>query len=144
MYKRVLVPVDGSGTAEAILPFLLEIAGPLDLEVVVLRVNSATPPSFEAAQMVSEVYLRQLAEELTGRGVRVKTMVCAGTPIETILAVARETEADLIAMTTRGRTGASKLLFGSVAEGVLRESGVPVLLLKQSERDLEHRAGTFV
>ena len=144
MYKRVLVAVDGSETAEAILPFILEIAGPLDLELVLLRVNPATPPTFEAAQMISEVYLRQLAAGLTERGVRVKTIVCGGPPTETILAVARETQVDLIAMTTHGRTGPSKLLFGSVAEGVLRESGVPVLLLKQTESDLERRAGTLV
>jgi nucleotide-binding universal stress UspA family protein len=44
MYKRVLIPVDGSETAEAIVPFILAIAGPLDLDVVLLQVNRPIPP----------------------------------------------------------------------------------------------------
>ena len=138
MYKRVLVAVDGSETAEAILPFILQIAGPLDLDVHLLRVNPPAPRAVvDAAEMVSEIYLLQLARDIAARGVSVKTMVRNGAPTETILAAARDMDVDLIAMTTHGRTGPSRLLFGSVAEGVLREAGVPVMLLKQTERDLE-------
>lgn len=140
MYKRVLVAVDGSETAEAILPFIVQLAGPLDLDVVLLRANpSGSAVEFEAARMISEVYLAELAKDIAGHGLRVETVVRDGAPAETILAVAREKGADLIAMTTHGRTGPSRLLFGSVAEGVLRDSLVPVLLLKQSERDLARR-----
>jgi nucleotide-binding universal stress UspA family protein len=140
MYKRVLVAVDGSETAEAILPFIVQLAGPLDLDVILLRASPSTPiVELEAARMISEVYLADLAKGIAGHGLQVETVVRIGAPTETILAVAREKGADLIAMTTHGRTGPSRLLFGSVAEGVLRESLVPVLLLKQSERDLERR-----
>jgi nucleotide-binding universal stress UspA family protein len=140
MYKRVLVAVDGSETAEAILPFIVQLAGPLDLDVILLRASPSTPAvELEAARMISEVYLADLAKGIAGHGLQVETVVRIGAPTETILAVAREKGADLIAMTTHGRTGPSRLLFGSVAEGVLRESLVPVLLLKQSERDLERR-----
>lgn len=140
MYRSVLVAVDGSETAEAILPFVLKIAGPLDLDVHLLRVN---PPGsdavLDAARMVSEVYLAQLAREIETTGLRVKTTVREGAPAEQILAMAREEALDLIAMTTHGRSGPSRLLFGSVAEGVLREAGVPVILMKQTERDLDRR-----
>ena len=138
MYKNVLVAIDGSETAEAILPFIQQIAGPLDLNVILLRVNPPAAPTIEeAAYIVSEVYLAQVAKEMAARGLRVETMVLEGAPTETILAAAREQNVDLIAMTTHGRTGPSRLLFGSVAEGVLREAQVPVMLLKQTERDLD-------
>jgi nucleotide-binding universal stress UspA family protein len=139
MYKRVLVTVDGSETAEAILPFILQIAGPLDLDVVLLRVSPAGPPSAVDTHLIAEVYLARLAEEIEGRGVRVRTRVRDGSPVEEILAAAREEAVDLIAMTTRGRTGPSRLLFGSVAEGVLRQAGMPVLIMRRTERDLEGR-----
>lgn len=138
MYKSVLVAVDGSETAEAILPFILQIAGPLDLDIVLLRVNPPAPQAVvDAAQMVSEVYLSQLARDIGDRGLSVKTMMRNGSPTETILATARDVDVDLIAMTTHGRSGPSRLLFGSVAEGVLREAHVPVIVLKQTERDLD-------
>ena len=138
MYKNVLVAVDGSATAEAILPFILQIAGPLDLNIILLRVNPpAVPTKEDAAHMMAEVYLSQLATDIASKGLRVKTMVLEGTPAETIVAAAREANVDLIAMTTHGRTGPSRLLFGSVAESVLREAQVPVMLLKQTQRDLE-------
>ena len=82
MYKRVLVPVDGSEVAEAILPFILEIAGPLDLEVIVLRVNRPTPPmaiegtrhveieDVDARRQEAEAYLAGLVAELRAKGVR--------------------------------------------------------------------------
>ena len=138
MYKNVLVAVDGSETAEAILPFILQIAGPLDLNIILLRVNPPAAPTMEeAAHMMSEVYLSQVAKDIASKGLRVETMVLEGTPAQTIITDAREANVDLIAMTTHGRTGPSRLLFGSVAESVLREAPVPVLLLKQTQRDLE-------
>lgn len=142
MYKRVLVTVDGSETAEAILPFILQIAGPLDLDVLLLRVSPAGPPRTVDTHLIAEVYLARLAEEIEGRGVRVRTQVRDGSPVEEILAAVREEAIDLIAMTTRGRTGPSRLLFGSVAEGVLREAGVPLVLMRQTERDIARRGAT--
>jgi nucleotide-binding universal stress UspA family protein len=150
MYKRVLVPVDGSETAEAILPFILEIAGPLDFEVVLLRVNQPTPPmpvegttfvyiDEPEVQEACEAYVGGLGAEMRAKGVRATTRVRRGQPVEAILAAAREEKADLIAMTTHGRTGPARLLFGSVAEGVLRHADIPVFLMRQTERDVARR-----
>jgi nucleotide-binding universal stress UspA family protein len=150
MYKRVLVPVDGSETAEAILPFILEIAGPLDLEIVLLRVHQPTPPmTIEGstflrvegpeAQAACEAYVAGLAAEMRTKGVRVNTRVRRGQPVDEILAAAREEAADLVAMTTHGRTGPARLLFGSVAEGVLRHADIPVFLMRQTEREVARR-----
>jgi len=69
----------------------------------------------------------------------VNTRVRRGQPVEQILAAAREEAADLIAMTTHGRTGPARLLFGSVAEGVLRHADIPVFLMRQTEREVARR-----
>ncbi|HEU5323473.1 MAG TPA: universal stress protein [Methylomirabilota bacterium] len=143
MYKRTVVPLDGSETAEGILPFLLEIAGPLDISLVLLRVLEPIPPSVmegsrhvlvddvEARRQEAEDYLAPIAVALRARGVDVTTEVRYGRPAVEILDAARATGADLIAMSTHGRSGLGRLLFGSVAEAVLRQAEVPVFLMRQ-------------
>ncbi len=152
MYKRALVPLDGSPVAETILPFILAIAGPLDMEVVLLRVLQPVPPlaiegsrhvvveDEEARRIDAEEYMAPLAVDLRDRGVRVETRVRRGMPAAEIQAAARETGADLIAMTTHGRSGLGRLMFGSVAEAVLRHSDVPVFLLRATEAQVARRA----
>ena len=152
MYKRALVPLDGSVVAEGIIPFILEIAGPLDMEVVLLRVVVPIPPSViegsrhvdvedvEKRRLEAEEYLAPIAGELRAKAVRVRTQVRRGAPTAEILAGAREARADLIAMTTHGRSGLGRLLFGSVAEAVLRQSEVPVFLMRQTEAQVAARA----
>jgi nucleotide-binding universal stress UspA family protein len=151
MYNRILVPLDGSKTAEAILPFVLEIAGPLDIEVTLLRVVVPIPPSVvegsrhvvvedtEARRAEAERYLDSLAAELRDRGVRVRTVVRRGDPVTEIASAARELEVDLVAMTTHGRSGLGRLLFGSVAEAVLRSTDLPVLMMRQTAAQVAER-----
>ena len=152
MYRRAVVPLDGSPVAETILPFILEIAGPLDMEVVLLRVVQPTPPvviegsrhvvveDVEARRIDALEYLAPLAVELRGKDVRVETSVRRGEPVEEILAEARETGADLIAMSTHGRSGLGRLVFGSVAEAVLRHANIPVFLMRATEAQVRRRA----
>ena len=148
MYRRVLVPLDGSPEAEAILPFILQIAGPLDIDVVLLRVvpavreseESASGPGADVSAIDAQEYLAPLAVELRGRGVRVEAMVRRGPPPDEIIAAAREVSADLVAMTTHGRTGLRRLAFGSVAELVLRRAALPVFLMQATAADVERRA----
>jgi nucleotide-binding universal stress UspA family protein len=146
MYKRVLVPLDGSALAEGVLPLLLEIAGPLDMTIVLLRVlEPVTPLAVEDMRAVpvevtevrkrdAEEYLRPIAAALRARGVTAEWEIRTGRPEEEIVAAARAAGADLIAMSTHGRSGLGRLLFGSVAEQVLRHADVPVFLLRQTER----------
>ena len=154
MYKRAIVPLDGSMVAEGIIPFILEIAGPLDMEVVLLRVVVPIPPSViegsrhvevedrEKRRLEAEEYLAPIVSELRTKGVRVTTQVRRGEPTDEILAGAKEARADLIAMTTHGRSGFGRLLFGSVAEAVLRHSEVPVFLMRQTEAQVAARAAS--
>ena len=142
-HKRVLVALDGSPSAEAVLRFLIEIAGPLDMTVALLRVLEPVPPSViegsrhvvlddvEGRRRDAEEYLAPLAAALRAQGIDVSWQVRRGRPEEEILAAAREGQADLIAMATHGRTGLGRLLFGSVAEGVLRHASVPVFMIRQ-------------
>jgi nucleotide-binding universal stress UspA family protein len=151
MYRRALVPLDGSALAEAIIPFMLDIAGPLDLEVVLLRVIVPVPPEVvegarhvvveDVEQRMAEAreYLAPLAAELAARGVRVRCEVRHGDPTSEIVAVARDVDADLITMTTHGRSGLGRLLFGSVAEAVLRQAELPVFLMRLTEQQATAR-----
>ena len=144
-HKRVLVALDGSPSSEAVLRFLLEIAGPLDMTVMLLRVLEPIPPSvIEASRHVevedvegrrrdAEEYMAPIAAALRAQGVETAWEVRRGRPAEEILAAARERGADLIAMATHGRTGLGRLLFGSVAEAVLRHASVPVFMIRQPE-----------
>lgn len=152
MFKRVVIPLDGSELAEAILPLIMQIAGPLDLEVTLLRVVQPVPPEviegaryvavddIERRQKESEAYLAELAASVAASGVSVRTEVRRGTPVPEIVACARERDADLVAMTTHGRSGLGRLLFGSVAEGVLRQGDFPVFFLRQTEKQVRARA----
>lgn len=152
MYKRAIVPLDGSMVAEGIIPFILQIAGPLDLEVVLLRVVVPIPPAViegsthfevedvEKRRLEAEEYLVPIAADLRAKGIRVSTRVRRGEPTREILAAAHEVEADLIAMTTHGRSGFGRLLFGSIAEAVLRQAEVPVFLMRQTEAQVAARA----
>ena len=154
MYRRAIVPLDGSPVAEAIIPFILEIAGPLDMEVVLLRVVQPQAPIVTEGSRHVKVedvagrmtdareYLAPLAVELRGKGVRTTTEVRRAPEVpEEILAAARETGADLIAMSTHGRSGLGRLLFGSVAEAVLRHAPVPVFLMRNTEARVAQRVG---
>ncbi|HBH02395.1 MAG TPA: universal stress protein [Candidatus Rokubacteria bacterium] len=146
------VPLDGSMVAEGIIPFMLEIAGPLDMEIVLLRVLVPVPPTViegsrhievedvERRRAEAEAYLAPIAAELRTKGVRIRTMVRRGEPAAEIIAGAREAGSDLIAMTTHGRSGLGRLLFGSIAEAVLRHSDIPVFLMRQTEAQVAARA----
>jgi nucleotide-binding universal stress UspA family protein len=145
MYKRALVALDGSPVAETIIPFILDIAGPLDLEVILLRVLQPLPPVVvegaayvPAGDPVAD-RIAPVAIELRNKGVRVTTEVRSGDPAQEIVAAAREAGADLIAMSTHGRGGLGRLIFGSVAEAVLREAEIPVFLMRTTEAEVARR-----
>lgn len=143
---KILVPLDGSEPSEAIVPIVERLAGPRDLEVLLLEVIEPFPSAVaaEIASQVEEVlefrraeterYLAKVAGPMREKGLRVEWAVRVGNPVETIVAVAAQERVDLITMATHGRRGLARLVFGSVAEGVVRSAAVPVLLLKAKER----------
>lgn len=148
MYKRVVVPLDGSPLAEGMLRFIVDIARPLDLEVALLQVVKAAPPyltetmkalvleNAERSLAEARAYLAGLGDDLSAKGIRVRIEVRRGDPVDEIVACAREIDADLIAMTTHGRSGLGRLLFGSVAEAVLRQAEIPVFLMRLTDASI--------
>jgi nucleotide-binding universal stress UspA family protein len=89
----------------------------------------------------AEEYLATNAALLRARGVNVSWEVRSGRPDDEIVEAARENGTDLIAMSTHGRSGLGRLLFGSVAEQVLRHADVPVFLMRQTESHRPARVG---
>lgn len=138
MFKRILVCLDGSDLAEHILPHVTEIATPNLTTVVMLKVlpetiggvtgvSQKTPAS---VQHRAEEYLKGVASPLAAAGVDVSSVIMLGKAEEVITRYARDNQIDLIAMATHGRGGLQNTLFGSVAQHVLRESGLPLLLIR--------------
>jgi nucleotide-binding universal stress UspA family protein len=140
-HKRALVALDGSSAGEAVMKFLMEIAGPLDMTVMLLHVLEPITPAVadgtvmlddvDARRREAEEYLAPIAAMLRSQGVDAAWAVRHGRAADEILAAADESGADLIAMATHGRTGLGRLLFGSVAEAVLRRAPIPVFMIRQ-------------
>jgi len=143
MAKRILVPLDGSELAEQALPHARYLADAFQAGLILLRVVETTPYTgnhahvmaahFEVQQM-AQAYLEQMAAQLREHGYRVDRQILSGTAAETILACAEDQGADLIVMSTHGRSGIGRWVFGSVADKVLRGAGIPVLLIRASAK----------
>lgn len=137
MYKSILVPLDGSKLAEAILPEIEKIALELKSQIILVRVSRAhvlpgVDPSDAQIRAVrqSEEYLQGLERQLTSKGFEVEVHTPYGDSAEKILETCSRHDVDLIAMSTHGRSGLGRWLLGSVAEKIVRHSEKPVLLLR--------------
>ncbi len=141
--QRILWATDLSPVSEAAWPYALRLADLLAAELVLLH---AVRPA-ELARLVDypvpppagwmERYLAPLEQDLERRqqavealGLRARRKIVVGTPAEVIVAEAKEGQADLIVMGTRGRSGLSHVLLGSVAEAVIRKAACPVLAVQ--------------
>ena len=129
--ERILAALDGSAESEQILDQAVRFAGrnaAIDLLHVVPTFNHAIPGVGFNVEDLAAIYLDRVAERLSGR--KVRTFVWRGAPEEEIPKAARSLNADLLALTTHGRRGLSHLLMGSVEEVVVRNSPVPVLMIR--------------
>ncbi len=153
MYNHILIALDRSRFAERALEPALQIALRFESKVTLLRVTAPkTQPvvmgpagglanleqieqTAELEMEEAEAYLESIRRPWSGLGIVARSEVTCGDPAEMILDTARAVDADLIVMTTHGRSGLTRLIYGSVAEAVLRRSMIPVLLLpvKDSE-----------
>jgi nucleotide-binding universal stress UspA family protein len=153
MFKKILVCLDGSKLAEQIVPYAAEEAIHFDGKLVLLQVVQEpvafspgipgdAPVPIETAAMVEGTkealdrardYLEKLAGPLRKRGIQVKTVAIPGGASEAILDYASTNNVNLIAIATHGRGGLRRAVFGSVADHVLRESGLPVLVIRPQD-----------
>lgn len=129
--ERIVVALDGSAESEQILDDVVRIAGPevgIDLVHVVPAFDRPIAGVGLNLEDLASIYLESAAERVEGR--KVRTFVLRGAPEEEIPKAALSLGADVLAMTTHGRRGLSHLLMGSVAEIVLRNAPVPVLMTR--------------
>jgi len=143
MFKTILVALDDSDQAKAAVELACELAqvynaklllvNAVDVSKMVVVAGYETPYPVDAIQLMRDAG-RELLDSVQAschdRGFTVETVACEGDACDEILRVAAEDHADLIVLGTHGRKGLSHLLVGSVAEGVVRRSPVPVLVAK--------------
>ena len=163
MYKKILVPLDGSKLAECALPHVEELAKDCGTEEVILvsvtervkgyraiegsgqPVASSERGWMESSQSLgqrlipeasgkkekqAQRYLDRIAKAMEAKGIKVGTEVLLWKPAEAIIGYAKQSKCDLIVMASHGHSGLTRWAFGSVADKVLRASGVPVLIVR--------------
>jgi len=142
MYKKILVPLDGSELAKTALDQAEKLAKTFDAEIILFQVVPFMPiygsPELvtplivdEKQKEAAEKYLANLAEELRKKGLKVAAMVRTGQQVAVeIIDFAKETRVDLIIMCTHGRSGISRWVLGSIAHKVLTRAETPILLVR--------------
>jgi nucleotide-binding universal stress UspA family protein len=137
MFKKILVPLDGSRLAEKILPRVEKLVGSSKGEVHLIRVvvSYRIDPQEEKEErdrLIQEAwkYLEKIVSRLRKKRVHAYAVVVYGKDAVQICDFARKNRFDLIAMATHGRSGISRWALGSVADKVLSCSAVPVMLIR--------------
>lgn len=146
MFNHILIPLDGSKLAETALPVALEVAQKFDSEITLLRVvlpphvvSHTTGAAYaslitglrEIAFEEAEIYLKTQQDALRQQGYRIHCQIVDGEPVaDIILDAAENLTVDLIVMCTHGRSGVSRWVFGSVADRILRQATMPILLVR--------------
>jgi len=143
MYKTILVPLDGSTRAERILKHVENLAQLFKSKVIFLQVVSS--PHFVGAEMTNislyqqlleqgmqeaKSYLKALKGEFREKGIEAKIRVVNGPVVRSIIECAESEDADLIAIASHGRTGLSRVFYGSAAAGVLNHIQQPLLVIR--------------
>ena len=146
MFKRILVPLDGSGRAEQALPITARIAHASGGSIILVRVLSTPPAQMPSApakpdliqtvgesdRELAETYLKGLASSDLLRGISVQTEVPVGLVAPTILSMANNKHVDLMVICSHGYTGVKRWwLLGSVAAKLARFAETPVLVLRE-------------
>jgi len=147
VYKKILVPLDGSKRAEAILPHVEELAHRFEAKLVFVQVvdvprlilgaeeahgaNMALyQKELEQSEREGNDYLTALSGTFRAKGIDVQFRLLHGPVVEAIMNAAEATDADLIALASHGRSGLSQVFYGSVAVGILHRVDRPLLLIR--------------
>jgi nucleotide-binding universal stress UspA family protein len=158
MFETILVPLDGSDLAEQALEPAAELARKLESLLVlmqavdslaqrlskppmVMETPSSAPVTVEIMQEAldaekgaAKAYLAGLEQRLLSTGVKVEAFVAEGPAADAILSVAQDQGAGMIVMSTHGRGGLLRVVFGSVADAILKRSHIPVLVIRSQEK----------
>lgn len=146
MYKRILVPLDGSKLAEIALPHAESIAGQYGSELILISVVNPPPamterdvPSIRMQQQLideywkdSELYLKGLKGEFAEKNIKAETVVKLGPVVDNIANTAENMAVDLVLIASHGLTGLKQVFFGSVAAGILNRVEQPLLIIRSA------------
>lgn len=149
MFKRILVPLDGSELAEKALPLAATIGRQFNSELILIRMVEFAYPTlllphltsttavsmsetYEQAQEEAWFYLLEQQQKLQAEGLESQILLCEAVPAEGIIYAAKENSVDCIVMSTHGRGGIARWSLGSVADKVARYAACPVLLVRQN------------
>lgn len=154
MFEKILVCLDGSKLAEQILPYATEQALRFNSKMTLLQVMTMPGGYYVGAEgihagmadiMEEEIrrqgleikaYLDSIAKPLLERGIALECVTLRPSPAgPAIVGYARENAIDLICLATHGHSGVRRIVLGSVADHVLRESGLPILLIRPRETE---------
>jgi nucleotide-binding universal stress UspA family protein len=139
--RLIVVPLDGSDLSEAAVPHAVALAKATKVGVLLVTVwegaeeilASALPQLaddlFKRGEEHYEHYLAGIAKTVQAEGVKTEAQVIVGHPVEEILKLVRERDASMLALSTHGRSGPSRWVYGSVAGKLIREAHVPTLLV---------------
>ena len=149
MFEKLLVCLDGSKLAEQILPYAAEQALRFNSKLMLLRVMTIPSSAYLGAEGIAtwtgniieaeirrqepeiKAYLDGIARPLLEKGINVEPIILQPAPAgHAILSYARDNSMDLICIATHGHSGLGRVVFGSVADHVLRESGLPLLVIR--------------
>jgi nucleotide-binding universal stress UspA family protein len=142
MFEKILVPLDGSALAQAILPYVMVVAKGFHSRVILFHVaetaldheapeqKTYADETMERIRPMAESYLAGVADELRREGIDVETKVVKGRAAAQILEHADKENVGLIAMSTHGRSGLARLVIGSGLDKILRVCEQPVLLVR--------------
>lgn len=141
MFHKIIVPLDGSEFAEHALTYAEDLARKYGSELILVRACYApvamlgpgdmatlpTPPNYE--EDAAKLYLSRLQQRVQGDGLSCRTVGLVGDPSEGVIETSASENADLIVVSSHGRSGFKRFLMGSVAERIARHAPCPVLII---------------
>ena len=146
MYKKVMVPLDGSTLAECVFPHVEAIANGCPVrELILLRIvepegiypisDLPIDPNLAAAResegkKKAEDYLGEIADRLDAPGLTITARAIVGRVTESLVDYCVDDDVDLIIIATHGRSGVTRWVRGSVADKILRSSKIPVMMIR--------------
>ena len=148
--RRILLPTDFSGCANYALPYAAAIARATQARIVCLHVVEPVVPAVGYTGLADPMPIADISEQLEDSaerefprltdceefmGLEVEEVIVHGDAAAEIVRVAGEQEADLIVISSHGRTGLGRMIFGSTAEAVVRHASCPVLVVKPPQEE---------
>ena len=131
MFKTIMVPTDGSKYAQKAEDMAISLAKEFQAKLVAVHIiDEKLIQPYEVLEDEGNAILDKVADKGRDQGVKVEQVLIVGNPLHDMVNIVKRTDADLVVIATRGKTGFEKILMGSVAESTIKNVEVPILVLK--------------